>query len=1470
MSLRINSAETVCSSLPVLADVISRSLQELATQLASLVDSAAGPVDTAVLVELVRHLSEVHGALLMIDEQGLAALTQLLRAQLIHCGKDKGLAVAEAARLARSFRSFMDRALDRLLRGQPPLAGELLPCWQQLADPSQSSVATEFHPSALLSLRRIDEPVPVSVPASVNVADIDLRSDFEPALLDFLRAPDEAQRREAARRIADVIAHAYGGISDANERALWWVLHAYLTEFAQAGGETVRANRIVAGSARAMKYRGRSGPALAALAREALFELSQHERSTDEARNIARTFQLDEQFAANESVDRIGMDSDSSGSRFADSVADVLAAIEPEPDKLCDPALWFDLSEAAASGTRSARLAEPLRLVGDRLTNGVAEDQTWLAAVLVCLHDCVKPVSRRVDGISLLADALLETDPVRRWQPLREAAQGSGADRLWREWSSILRTAMTAVEQALDTGDSIQAAHASAIETLTQIAGALQLLGLDATRDAVVDLRSLFEATPAAVMTPDDALAQQWVQLQQSFVLLPWRIPALVSEPEDQAHSETPWPSAGTGDGSADGDSQGDTDAAEDSLNIIFIREAGELLASLRAQLIAPDDEVLLQVAHTLAGCSATVGARAIAALAQAMEEALARGAQWPPELLTETLAVFDSMLDIFAADGQCSVASSLVEQWRQLEAAGAGDQHGSDVVDGFPYSPLILDLHDTADASFDASADLSIDATTDDTEQIILPDALTASDAESMTAASAGALIAAEAATDDTTELLAIFREEASDLLPQLEQAVRVWQRQPDDREPSASLLRVLHTLKGSARMAGQHQLGEDFHRAEAEINILSQQDPAVVTGQLPSLLARVDGWLQSISATSAPSAVLMPTAAAEAVALSGNSPEAAPPLLRVRADRLARVADSGAEIWLGNARVRELMQDQRRSVADLSDDLARLRAQLRELEIEADSRILSHAAQESSADFDPLELDRYTRLHELTRMMTESLTDIINVQRVMARQLENLGSAASSQARDIQRQQTELQALRSQPLQTLEARLAHLLRQASREAGCDAELVIHGGEVEIERGLIDRLMGPLGHLLRNAVVHGIEPPDERERYSKPRTGMVSIAAAVSANELRLTLQDDGRGLDIDRIRARAQAIGLLRGQATPDASALAALIFEPGFSTASEVTALSGRGIGLDAVRVELQALGGHIDVDTEAGQGCRFTIRLPASLASVQVIVATAGRWRIALTASQLQQVLQLDPAQIKQDDDGRQMRWQGDAIRLLHLGAVLGDAPVPVAGARVPVAVLRDGKQVLAVQLDAIEGQREVIVKHPGAQLAQVPGLAGATLLSDGGIALIIDPFRLPAVEADAQPAPPVSAAPVVLVVDDSLTVRRASQRLLERHGYTVVLARDGIEALERLHQQCPAAVLLDIEMPRMDGFELLATLREEERFRSLPVVMITSRIAERHRERAALLGATAYMGKPFEETALLALLSQVCTAQTALA
>jgi chemosensory pili system protein ChpA (sensor histidine kinase/response regulator) len=584
---------------------------------------------------------------------------------------------------------------------------------------------------------------------------------------------------------------------------------------------------------------------------------------------------------------------------------------------------------------------------------------------------------------------------------------------------------------------------------------------------------------------------------------------------------------------------------------------------------------------------------------------------------------------------------------------------------------------------------------------------------------------------------------------------------------------------------------------------------------------------------------------------------------MLRVRADRLAQFADTGAEIWSSNATLREVLQEQRRSFADLSDDLSRLRAQLRELEIEAESRVLARASQGVSTDFDPLEFDRYTRLHELTRMMAESITDVVGVQRGLASQLERLTTAAAEQLRDLRRQQSEVQALRSQPLHSVEARLRHVLRQAAREVGCQVELELHHGAVEVERVLLDRLLGPLEHLLRNSVVHGIEQAQQRLSLGKSETGQVMISAALTGNELQLIVQDDGRGLDLQRIRQRAVEAGLLQADDDLNERAMSTLIFAPGLSTATEVTALSGRGIGMDAVRAELHALGGQIEVESEAGQGCRFTLRVPMGLASVMVVLARAGQWRIGLPAALVKQALQIDAATIRADAQ-QQIEWQGTTLPLRHLGQALGDTTAPTIKGRVPVVVLSDGEKTIALQLDAIEGQRELIVKHPGPQLSRVPGLAGASVLADGAIALIIHPFRLPeTIPATASSSSPASdQLATVLVVDDSLTVRRASQRLLERHGYAVALARDGVEALAYLGNASPALILLDIEMPRMDGFELLATLRDDTRWGDIPVVMITSRMADRHRQRAMQLGANAYMGKPYSEDALLALLSEM--------
>ncbi|MEY4369651.1 MAG: hypothetical protein RL564_1601, partial [Pseudomonadota bacterium] len=592
---------------------------------------------------------------------------------------------------------------------------------------------------------------------------------------------------------------------------------------------------------------------------------------------------------------------------------------------------------------------------------------------------------------------------------------------------------------------------------------------------------------------------------------------------------------------------------------------------------------------------------------------------------------------------------------------------------------------------------------------------------------------------------------------------------------------------------------------------------------------------------------------------------------MLRVRADRLAQFADTGAELWSGNAHLGELLQVQRRSLTDLAEDISRLRTQLRELEIEAESRVVAHASQTvvsgvAPPEFDPLEFDRYTRLHELTRMMAESVTDLVGVQRSLSGQLEQLSNTTAEQQRDLRRQQSELQELRCQPLHTAETRLRHVLQHSARELGAEVELVLHNGDVEIERVLLDRLLGPLEHLLRNAVVHGIEPASQRQALGKPVTGRVTISATVTGNELQLVLTDDGRGLDFQRIRQRAIDAGLLNVGDDPDQDVLSALIFAPGLSTANNLTALSGRGIGMDAVRAELTAMGGQIAVESEAGQGCRFTLRLPMGLASVMVVLARAGQWRVGLPAALVKQVFQI-PADISRSEGQQQIDWQGTLLPLRRLGVMLGDtSTVPdrgaVAQSRVPVIIVSDGDQTMAIQLDAMEGQRELIVRHPGPQLSRVPGLAGASALADDAIVLVIHPFRLPDVTALEVSTAPEVRKPTVLVVDDSLTVRRASQRFLERHGYTVALARDGVEALAFLQATSVALVLLDIEMPRMDGFELLGILRDDARWRTLPVIMITSRMADRHRERALQLGATAYMGKPYSEQALLTLLTQI--------
>jgi chemosensory pili system protein ChpA (sensor histidine kinase/response regulator) len=471
----------------------------------------------------------------------------------------------------------------------------------------------------------------------------------------------------------------------------------------------------------------------------------------------------------------------------------------------------------------------------------------------------------------------------------------------------------------------------------------------------------------------------------------------------------------------------------------------------------------------------------------------------------------------------------------------------------------------------------------------------------------------------------------------------------------------------------------------------------------------------------------------------------------------------------------------------------------------------------------------------------------------------------------RDLQQ---DLLRARMVPFASLAERLQRTTRQAARECGRELHFHLEGGQHEVDRSILERLAAPIEHLLRNAAVHGVEDADSRRQLGKPAHGQLTIQLTQGEHEVSLRISDDGRGVDLGRVRARAEANGLLLpGQACPDEELLQ-LIFRPGFSTASSVTSLAGRGVGLDVVRSEVLGLGGRIHLDTRPGAGTDFTLVIPVTLATVQAVVVRAGDAWFAIPAPLVEQVRPVARDALIQLYRERVAVWQGLRYPFTSLNRVLGlslGEPEPQGSQQ--LVFLRSADRRCALRVDELAGTQEIVVKAVSPHLARIPGVTGASVLGNGRIVLILNPVPL-AVGADGMipaallPAEPVPQAPTVMVVDDSITVRRVTSRLLERAGFQVQLAKDGEDALEQLQDTghaLPGAVLLDVEMPRMDGFELIARLRSDARTAGLPVVVITSRTAERHRNHADSLGVQGYLGKPYREEDLLALLADLVPA-----
>ncbi|WP_372523564.1 Hpt domain-containing protein [Sulfuricaulis sp.] len=590
----------------------------------------------------------------------------------------------------------------------------------------------------------------------------------------------------------------------------------------------------------------------------------------------------------------------------------------------------------------------------------------------------------------------------------------------------------------------------------------------------------------------------------------------------------------------------------------------------------------------------------------------------------------------------------------------------------------------------------------------------------------------------------------------------------------------------------------------------------------------------------------------------------------VRVNTSLLNELVNYAGEVSISRSRMEQQIYSVRDNLSELSRNIIRFREQIRELEIQSESQILYRMEHEAvaegrEADFDPLEFDRFSRLQQLSRSLTESVHDLGTIQNNLGNFVGEAESVLQQQARINTELQEGLMRTRMVSFSTQAARLRHIVRQTSRELGKRVELNLENAEVEVDRNVLERMIGPFEHMIRNSIDHGIESEDVRRQKGKPPHGRINIASSQEGTEVIIRFSDDGMGLNIEAIRTKAIERGLMSADANLTEEELIQFILMSGFSTAEKITHVSGRGVGMDVVHSEVKQLGGSMSVDTERGVGTTFIIRLPLTLSITQALMAYVGDQLFALPLGSVVNIIEFPIEKIAGLSLGSNplLSHNEQVYPYMHLGQRLGIPSTPRNGKKVPILIARTGTREVAIQVDGLGGTREVVIKSIGPQLSALKGLAGATILGDGRVVLILDIpglwFREDVIYFEHRPegkvAQEVRARPVVMVVDDSLTVRKITSKHLQKRGIDVLVAKDGIDAVEQLRDHVPDVMLVDIEMPRMDGYELTTRVRSDENLKHIPIIMITSRAGTKHRQKAFDLGVDMYMSKPYQEDEL---------------
>ncbi len=775
--------------------------------------------------------------------------------------------------------------------------------------------------------------------------------------------------------------------------------------------------------------------------------------------------------------------------------------------------------------------------------------------------------------------------------------------------------------------------------------------------------------------------------------------------------------------------------------------------------------------------------------------------------------------------------------------------------------------------------------------------------------------------------DLAEVFLSEASELLEGADASVQVWVGNHDRTEPLTDLLRRLHTLKGGARMAGITPLADMSHELESLL-VRVADGRVAVSGDLVRLIERTfdrlhrmlehaggDGRvpydtavvmelqrytgggslyedededepkLESEQATERETSTTdmveaEPKSEGAAEESSGNiTPRLRHEMVRVRADLLETSINNAGESSIYRSRVEQQLVDMNQNLTELDRTVERVHMQLRELDIETEAQIISeHRAESAAEDFDPLEFDRYTRLHELSRSLDEAVSDLSSLRSLLASELQQANVFLERQGRINGDLQDALMRTRMVPFSLSAGRLRRIIRNTSEEVGKRAELSMSGTEGEMDRQVLEHILPALEHLLRNAVVHGIEGSEVRKSRGKPENGQIRLDLRREGADVIIEVVDDGGGLDLKAIRTKAEEEGIIAPGAELAEQQIIELVFRPGFSTASTLTQTAGRGVGLDVVAAEARQVGGSVEVETRPFEGACWRLRLPVTLAITRTLLVRIGRTLYPVPLASLGgiQRIKRDELDTLMNAADPSYEYGDKTYRLLSLAQLLGEETLSAdeAAPRVPLLLINVGDRHIALVADDMEGNREVVVKPVGPQIAHVPGISGATIFGDGSIGLLLDLAALvralPQVETmetisvEVEQRAVMDVAPLVMVVDDSITVRRVTQRLLERRGIRVLTAKDGVEALGQLQDYKPDAMLLDIEMPRMDGYELAGHMKNDSHLRDIPIIVITSRTGEKHRARADQIGIEHYLGKPYQEAELLEAIQSVVT------